>query len=71
MDVGGGIVLNTRTLNRPGEAFVDGVAYKMVPQTMRERRMDACCGYVARWSMELCDVIGSCRPDWVYVLAVS
>lgn len=71
LDVGGGVVLKTRTLNRPGESVVDGVKYRLVEQTHDERRMDACCGCAARWSMNLCDVIGSCKPGWVYVLVTN
>ena len=67
LDVGGGVVLKTKTLNRVGETVVEGVKYRMVKQTDDERRIDACYGCVARWSIRLCDVIGPCRPGWVYV----
>ena len=54
-------------LTRLNEAVVDNVYYKMVKQSLDERRMDACCGCVARWKIHLCDVIGPCRLGWVYV----
>lgn len=67
LDVGGGIVLKTRTLNRKNEALVYGVHYRQRRQTLEEKRMDACCGCVARWRMKLCDTIGSCLPGWIFV----
>ena len=54
-------------LIRTNESVVDNVHYKMVKQSLDERRMDACCGCAASWKMKLCDVIGSCKPGWVYV----
>lgn len=53
------------------ETVIDGVKYRMVKQTEDERRIDACYGCVARWSMKLCDVIGSCKPGWVFVIVTN
>ena len=54
-------------LTRLNEAVVNNVHYKMVKQSLNERRMDACYGCAARWKIKLCDVIGACRPGFVYV----
>lgn len=57
----------TRVLNRKNEVLVDVITYRYIKQSYENPRVDACCGCVARWSMKLCDVIGSCKPGWVYV----
>ena len=57
--------------NHPEISVVDGVKYLQAKQTYEERRMDACCGCAARWSIKLCDVIGSFKHGWVYVLVTN